>query len=259
MDIAVLSLIPILVFLIAFVYSNMGLGGGMLFTPLLVAFAVADKDTLVCISLFLVLATSVAAAYNHGVAKLVKYKYGLLLASFSIPGSILGVLLGLEIHARIFYVLFAMLSCAVGAKMLYDTLYARNTCVVRKVSLPGYVAVALIAFFGGMVSAMFGVGGGIFNVPVLLYLLYCQTKEASGTSSFTICLTSLGGIFTNAVLLPTFTTSLYFAIPLVFFAFFGALLGSRIGIKKLKEKPLRIIFISMLFVASIQMLIEAFF
>ncbi|MGB9636115.1 MAG: sulfite exporter TauE/SafE family protein [Thermoplasmata archaeon] len=256
MDFLIIIAIAILVFLIAFVYSNMGLGGGMLFTPLLVGFAFADKDTIVCISLFLVLATSVAAAYNHWRNKLLEYKYGVLLAMFSIPGSITGVYLGLSIHYSIFYLLFAILAFGVGAKMLYDTFYLNNVCVEKKVRRRDFFIVALIAYFSGIISAMFGVGGGIFNVPILLYLLSCKTKKASGTSSFTICLTSLGGIFTNALLLPTFFTASMSAIPFAILAFIGALFGSRIGIKKLKEKPLRTIFISMLFVAGIQMIIE---
>ncbi|MCX8173742.1 MAG: sulfite exporter TauE/SafE family protein [Thermoplasmata archaeon] len=252
MEPALLAIL-LLIFLIAFVYSNIGLGGGMLFTPLLVAFAFADKDTIVCISLFLVMATSIAAAYNHWRGNLIKYRYGLLIAAFSIPGSITGVFIGLRIHYSIFYLLFAILVFTVGTKMLYDTLRNNNACVERKITTKDYIVVALISYFSGIISAIFGVGGGVFNVPVLLYILSCRTKEASGTSSFTICLTTLGGILTNALLLPTFSTASVSAMFLAPVAFLGALIGSRIGIKKLKEKPLKVIFISMLFLAGIQM------
>lgn len=256
MELALLSFMLLLIFLIAFIYSNIGLGGGMLFTPLLVAFAFADKDTIVCISLFLVLATSLAATYNHWRNGLVKYRYGLMIAVFSIPGSITGVFIGLRIHYAAFYLLFAILAFTVGIKMLYDTLHQSNGCAVKKISKKDYILVGLISYFSGIISAVFGVGGGVFNVPVLLYLLSCETKEASGTSSFTICLTSLGGILTNAFLLPTFSTANISGLLLAPVAFGGALIGSRIGIKKLKEKPLKIIFISMLFLAGIQMVLE---
>jgi len=254
--VAYLILISIFVFLIGFVYSNIGLGGGMLFTPLLVAFAIADKDSIVCISLFLVLATSLAATYNHKIEGLVKYRYGLLLALFSIPGSITGVAIGLRIHYSIFYLLFAILSISAGIKMLYDTFSKIKACVWKKIGMRDYIIASFVAYFSGIVSAIFGVGGGLFNVPILLYLLACKTKEASGTSSFTICLTSLGGIATNAFLLPTFSDALLIALPLFPVAFIGALVGSRFGIKRLAEPWLRVIFISMLFIAGIQMLIE---
>ncbi|MEM3396561.1 MAG: sulfite exporter TauE/SafE family protein [Thermoplasmata archaeon] len=255
MELHLLALLVLLLFLIAFIYSNIGLGGGMLFTPLLVAFAFADKDTIVCISLFLVFATSIAAAYNHWRGKFVQYRYAFLIAAFSIPGSITGVFIGLQIHYSIFYLLFAILAFAVGVKMLYDTM-KNNTCVEKKIEKKDYIIVALISYFSGVVSAIFGVGGGVFNVPVLLYLLSCKTKEASGTSSFTICLTTLGGILTNAFLLPTFSTASFSGFLLAPIAFLGAFIGSRIGIKKFKEKPLKIIFISMLFIAGIQMVWE---
>lgn len=254
MDIPIVALLILLIFLIAFVYSNIGLGGGMLFTPLLVAFAFADKDTVVCISLFLVFATSLGAVYNHWRGKLVKYRYGILIAAFSIPGAITGVIIGLQLHYTLFYLLFALLAFGVGIKMLYDTLNETRTCQIKDIRRRDYILVILISYFSGIISAVFGVGGGVFNVPLLLYLLSCQTKEASGTSSFAICLTTVGGILTNAFLLPTFSTASISGLLLAPVAFAGALIGSSIGIKKLKEKPLKLIFISMLFVAVLQMI-----
>lgn len=253
MEFILLALLVLLIFLIAFIYSNIGLGGGMLFTPLLVAFSFADKDTIVCLSLFLVLATSFAAAYNHWRDNLVKYRYGLVIAAFSIPGSITGVFISLQIHYSVFYLLFSLLAFTVGIKMLNDTLRNTNTCVEKKIEKKDYIIVALISYFSGIISAVFGVGGGVFYVPVLLYLLSCKTKEASGTSSFTICFTSIGGILTNGYLLPTFSTASTAALALAPIAFLGAFIGSRFGIKKLREKPLKIIFISMVFLAGIQM------
>ncbi|MEM4293390.1 MAG: sulfite exporter TauE/SafE family protein [Thermoplasmata archaeon] len=251
-----LPLLGLLIFLIAFIYSNIGLGGGMLFTPLLVAFAFADKDTIVCISLFLVLATSLAAAYNHWWNGLIKYRYGLLIAAFSIPGSITGVIIGLSIHYSLFYLLFGLLAFSVGTKMLYDIWHENTECTERKIRRVDYVLVALISYLSGIISAVFGVGGGVFNVPVLLYLLSCKTREASGTSSFTICLTVIAGILTNGVLLSTFPAASLSGLALAPVAFVGAFIGSRIGIKKFREKSLRIIFVSMLFLAGIQMVWE---
>jgi uncharacterized membrane protein YfcA len=49
-------------------------------------------------------------------------------------------------------------------------------------------------------SALFGVGGGIVVVPLLIMLLAFQPKEATGTSLAAIGLTSLFGVVAYAIL-----------------------------------------------------------
>lgn len=60
-----------------------------------------------------------------------------------------------------------------------------------------YVGIGLVA---GLFSALFGVGGGIVVVPLLIMALAFQPREATGTSLAAIGLTSLFGVVTYAIL-----------------------------------------------------------
>jgi uncharacterized membrane protein YfcA len=60
-----------------------------------------------------------------------------------------------------------------------------------------YVGIGLLA---GLFSALFGVGGGIVVVPLLIMLAVFGAKEASGTSLAAIGVTALFGVIAYAIL-----------------------------------------------------------
>lgn len=56
-----------------------------------------------------------------------------------------------------------------------------------------------IGFVGGIFGAMFGVGGGIVMVPLLLFLLAFDQRRASATSLAAILFSSVAGAVTYAL------------------------------------------------------------
>ncbi len=58
------------------------------------------------------------------------------------------------------------------------------------------VAIGLVA---GVLSALFGVGGGIVIVPLLLLLCAFAPREAAATSLGAVAITALGGVALYAV------------------------------------------------------------
>jgi uncharacterized membrane protein YfcA len=57
----------------------------------------------------------------------------------------------------------------------------------------------LIGFLAGFFGALFGVGGGIVIVPLLLFLLAFDQRRASATSLAAILVSSIAGAATYAV------------------------------------------------------------
>ena len=77
MDPAVLLLLQIvLVFVVAFIYANLGLGGGLLFVPILLSTGVTQSDVAVPISLTLTIATAASSVLNHRRKGLVDFRLG---------------------------------------------------------------------------------------------------------------------------------------------------------------------------------------
>jgi len=52
----------------------------------------------------------------------------------------------------------------------------------KKMSLSIVLILIFIGFLGGMLSGMFGIGGGVVMVPLLLFLLGYTQHQAQGTS-----------------------------------------------------------------------------
>jgi hypothetical protein len=110
-----------------------------------------------------------------------------------------------------------------------------------------------IGFFGGVISSLLGVGGGIVNVPVLNLLMKVPIKAAIATSSLLLCFTTMTGSMIyayNGYVMP------YIIAPLIPGIFLGAQLGARIA-RHVKGTALIGIFIAFLLVTSVLMILRA--
>jgi len=91
-----------------------------------------------------------------------------------------------------------------------------------------YVAVLLIGAAAGLLSGMFGIGGGILIVPMLMYGLKCSPHEAVGTSLAALLLPVglLGAVqyYRNGYI------RVPYAVLLAVGLFLGAYLGARLSI-----------------------------
>jgi hypothetical protein len=79
-----------------------------------------------------------------------------------------------------------------GIHAQYDTAVS-----AARSPLPAFVGIGLVA---GLFSALFGVGGGIVVVPLLVLLLGFEPRLATGTSLAAIGLTALFGVISYAIL-----------------------------------------------------------
>jgi uncharacterized membrane protein YfcA len=96
----------------------------------------------------------------------------------------------------------------------------------------------LSAFFGlgvGFIAGLLGVGGGIFIVPFMVYVLKSPTKIAAGSSHLIISFSALAGIIGHA-------TSHEFDIPLIVVTGIAVLIAGNLGARvsmKFKTKTIR--------------------
>jgi uncharacterized membrane protein YfcA len=267
------------VFGISFIYSNLGMGGGVLFVPLLLAITLYDEDTVVAISLCLVLATCVTSLWNHQRMKLVNWKLGGTMASGAAVGAVLGACFNISTGKEVFLLLFMAVVFGVITKMLMDWARADraesrmgrllsnwglrnrisrsrrrgkhvNVCESdddSKMTKTRLAAASTGTIGSGFISGALGLGGGVINVPLLLYVLGRCTKRAAGTS-FVIMLVS--GVIGLTIYLAsgTYVDWTYIAalVPVVLL---GSFIGSRWGIKKLKGRHVQLLFILVLSLA----------
>ena len=168
----IVIILIVLMFFVSFLYSNIGLGGGTLYVPIMVFIAFTMKRLeIIPVSLFLSFMTQLPAAYTHYKKGLVRFKLGFLLVIATIPGVMLGVLIGIRTTDFLAYTAFAVLLFIAAIKMIYDIYKKKFDDLSTKdkdYSNSKLIAVFFISIVTGIVSAFFGVGGGIVTVVILL-------------------------------------------------------------------------------------------
>ena len=266
MDIGLLLVQAVLVFAVAFIYSNLGLGGGLLFVPILLSTGVATSDVAVPISLTLTIATATSSVINHHRHGLVAYRLGGLLVAGALVGALVGTFFTLFVLDEDgFKAFFTSVLVVFGAYMLRD--WVRNARSVdadddARMTRPRVAATAGATAGSGFLSGSMGIGGGLLNVPLLVYALGRRTRLAIGTSSLLIIPTAAVG-FAAYLLEPVARgatvafSPAFLLIPILApVVFVGAYVGSRWGLRRLKTRSVALIFIAVLFVAAAKLVLD---
>ncbi len=267
-SLAALLVLMLLMFGVAFIYSNLGLGGGLLFVPIMLGFGVGSSKIVAPISLTLTIMTAASSTINHRRKGYVDFRIGRTL----VVGTLIGALLGTYLHIAFvselaFKLFFIGVLVVFGFLMLRD--WVRNPQSVdadddTKLN-PKRLTETTAAMVGsGFLSGLAGVGGGLLNVPLIRILLGRKTRTSIGTSSLLIMPTAAFGFLLYLVGLSFSATG--FSIPAAFIlipilmpvVFVGAFLGSRIGLAKLKTRSVALIFILVIFVAAVQLILELY-
>jgi uncharacterized membrane protein YfcA len=112
----------------------------------------------------------------------------------------------------------------------------------------------ILMFFAGILSALLGIGSGIFKVIAMDGAMKLPIKVSTATSNFMIGVTaaaSAGAYFVRGDIRPEL------ASPVALGIIIGSWLGSKL-LTKLPTTQIRKIFVFVLFVVSIQMIIKGF-
>ncbi len=256
-------LVAILIAIVAFFYSNLGLGGGQLYVPIMLfLFASLEMKEIVPLSLTLAFVTMLSSTYTHGKKQLVDFKLGLLLAAAGLIGVFGGVFFTLEVDERIVEAAFALLLVIVATKMIYDIYRAKKDYVIcpTEFTLKRKLAGMGVCILTGFLIGSFGIGGGVVSVPLIIYVFRFEPRKAIGTSAL------MGAILTPAaflayVLSASEGVTIHFQAALVLapIVFVMAIIGSTWGLQKLKTPVVKTIFTCGVYLAATFMVYSVLF
>ena len=220
-----------LVFVIAFIFSMFGQGGGSVYTPVLFLFGFAVLIS-VSTSLVLNLITSVSAGYIFYRHKMIDVKRSLLFVPGIITGSLLGsVVDNLHIVSTTFLLwLFVAFLVGAGARMVYsfrEKAKSEGECPTT-FSKRMYALIIIVSFLVGLLSSMLGVGGGIIIVPFMTYICKYPTRWAAGASHLIISFSALFGVIGHSAF-GNLDLSLLLGTGVA--VLIGGNLGGRIGVR----------------------------
>jgi len=257
-------ILPLLGFLIAFVAAMIGVGGGVFIVPLLTLVYAFTPSHAVGTSLMVIIFAGLSATIGYSRHKLVFFKVGLLLAVATVPGSIVGAFLTSILSGAVLGLIFGVFLIVVAIRMILSNNLLRQKkpdAPESKViwSEPEVLAdkrrflVAFgLCFFGGLVSALLGVGGGLVFVPILSLVLLLPIHVVVATSMFTMVFTSFAGVVQHWTL---GNVNLEYGLLLAV----GALVGAQVGAwacKRVSGEKLQVVFAVVLILLSVQMILK---
>lgn len=252
--------------------SLTGLGGGLVIVPLLTLVLHIPVPEAVGVSLFGVIATSTGAAPRFVGTGLANVRVGLFLQMAASSGALLGALVSHRIPARFMFLIF-------GLVMLYSAVMAfvptasdvtgaavgsplaKRFRLASRYDQDGrwveYQVTGVMPAFGvmmgaGFLSALLGIGSGVFKVLAMDKLMRLPFKVSTATSNFMIGMTAAtsAGYYLSHGDIPPLTAG---AVVLGVIA--GAYTGGHL-MKKLSSRLLRRVFAVVLSLVALQMLLK---
>ena len=175
-------------FVVALIYSSVGMGGGSSYTALMAIFGI-NILAVPLISLILNLMVTSVGSYNfirnnHGRLRLI-----LPFLFSSIPMAYLGG--SLEIPAQLFYwvLLVSLIFVATRIYLWNSVSISLNLSSKEKLTISMIAGSVL-----GLIAGIVGIGGGIYLVPLIIVLGLGSEKEAAACGAIFIWLNSLSGL-----------------------------------------------------------------
>lgn len=252
--------------------SIAGLGGGLFFVPALMLIGNLYQSGSVtpqiaaATSLVVIAVTALSSTISYVKQKKVDIQSALLFCIGSAPGAIAGVYLNTLLETGQFSLLFGLFQlCMFTLMMGKDKLKPRElNWEVKRIFVDnegveweyGYSrwAAILVAFFVGIASSLFGVGGGVLMVPMMMVLFRFPPHLATATSMSVILFSAVVGSVTNVV---HGHVDWLYAAMLAPGAWAGGKLGA-LAASKLKGKTIVLFLRILILGVAIQMIGESF-
>ena len=201
-------------------YGTMvGAGGGFVLVPaLLLIFPDDSQRTVTSISLLVVLMTALSGSVAYARRRLIDYRTGLMFALVAVPASFGGAFAVRYVPRSSFDVMFGVL--LVGIALTIAAGLARGGQSIREPLRGGRAIITRVIDRGdgvtsrysydvrpglglsagtGFIATLFGVGGGIIQVPMMATLLRIPFDIAVATSQFMLIFMAFAGTIIHVV------------------------------------------------------------
>jgi len=244
-------IIALIIFAASFLFSMLGLGGALIYVPVLKWAGFPVKEVAIPLALLLNGLTTVIALIAYFKNKLVDVKGGLAMTISAFLFAPIGALVSDKLPVNLLLILFAGAVLAASARMMLMSKRPEPKEIMsfKKRAFIG----ALIGAFAGFMAGLLGIGGGFIMAPLLMWMGY-ETKKAAATSAFAVTFSSFSGFLGHAAQGHfNWTLTIILAVSVIF----GALLGSNFLVNRAKTNRVKQIFAVVLFVIAVKIIVGA--
>jgi len=172
-----------------------GVGGGIIMVPLLTTIAKLDQRRAAATSLIAIIPAGVVGTITYGLSGHVDLVAAVLIAAGGVAGSYIGTRLLHRLSIRWLRWLFIGMLLLVTVRLFLEVPVRSGMIVLSPVSIAGLVLLGLVM---GIASGLFGIGGGVIVVPILVALFGAGDLLAKGTSLLAIIPGAVTGTVRNA-------------------------------------------------------------
>lgn len=250
--------------------SIVGLGGGIIIVPVLMLIGPVltggeiGHATAVGISLSVLVVTALASTLSYAKRKIVDFRSGWLFFITSGPAAMIGSAMTGMLPAGVFQLVFGIFMLLMASLLIardYMKPFSKQWPIVRTITDAsgeahtysyGILPALAIGFGVGLMSGLFGIGGGSLFVPLMVLLFRFPPHMATATSMFVIFLSSILGSGMHAYL---GETDWLLVLALVPGAWIGGKLGAAIAVKMSGKGLLWLLRVTLLLLAG-QLIIE---
>lgn len=232
--------------------SLVGIGGGLICVPIFIFF-LSDGGmvpyfhtaaSIVGTSLFIVMVNATSGTVAYLMQDRVYFKAGVPFAIATLPGAFLGSYIADTFTGQQLNFYFGAFLACVAVIMYWNSTHSKKSDVLKipagfkfnkKLGIGSSLGV-------GFLSSVFGIGGGVIHVPLMVYLLDFPVHIATATSNFILAICSMSGVISHVLLdhivwVPAIAISIGAAI--------GAQIGAKISRKTKSKVILMLLSVSM--------------
>jgi uncharacterized protein len=229
-----------------------GVGGGVVITPILTIYFHLPIHQAIGISLVAVIATSTASSSVHVERQTTDMRLGMTLELATTIGAAIAAVIAGYIQRRalaVIFVCFLLYSATNLARRLWTTRNEEPTQNIPPYTVRNYPLGMVASLFAGGFSGLLGVGGGIIKVPLMIMMMGVPLRVATATSNFMIGVTAATSAY---IYYGRGDVNVAYAAPVVAGVFLGSLTGATIA-PKIPTKLILALFLSLLLVMAGQM------
>lgn len=245
----VLWILSPILFLVALVYSSVGLGGGSSYVTILYLFGI-PLTQIPPVALFLNIIVTSVALIRFGGQGYFRPRLVIPFLVGSVPAAYIGA--RWRIEEQILSLVFGVILFLIALVLLFKKQEIQMKAPPAGKAWLGF-SVSVGALFGLMAGVM-GIGGGVFLGPILLLLGLASPKVVAATCSAFILVNSAVGLLSHAIQ-GRVEPSMLFILGIA--VFLGGEVGSFLGTRKFPALWVQRIFAFLLLGVSLKLSVEA--
>lgn len=243
------AVVAIIIFAASFLFAMLGLGGGMVYVPVLTWAGFDVKEVAIPLGLLLNGLNTLLALIPFARKKLVDWKGGAAMAFAALILSPIGAFSAKYVSKDSLMILFAAVVVVAAIRMIWTAKKAEPETMMTLGKRSAYGSV--IGAFAGFMGGLLGLGGGFIIAPFLMWMGY-KTKEAAATTAFVVTVSSFSGYFGH---MASGNINWAITISVIIAVIIGSQLGASYMSNKAKPKWVKQVYAVVLFAIAIKLII----